>query len=132
MIVVIALLALGVAGYVFSAIARNMACEVNLRPIPVDPYEDCPKVRYPREHEQNEHGLYTCPVCDFDKLPEPPENYDICPQCGTEFENDDFYYTHAELRQQWIDGGRKWWSDVRPQSLFCETQSEEVQDEWSN
>jgi hypothetical protein len=51
---------------------------------------------------------YTCPVCFFDKLSEPPENYSICVCCGTEFGNDDEFLSHAELRQQWISKGSRW------------------------
>lgn len=58
--------------------------------------------------------MYTCPVCDFDLLVDPPQDYNICPCCGTEFELDDQMYTHAELRARWIAGGRKWWSRARP------------------
>lgn len=54
---------------------------------------------------------YTCPVCGYDKLEDSPAKYEICPCCGTEFENDDFEHTHAELRKFWIDGGMKWWSE---------------------
>ena len=43
---------------------------------------------------------YTCHVCD-----DPPERYEICPCCGTEFENDDEIYTHEELRNKWIRSG---------------------------
>lgn len=50
---------------------------------------------------------FICPVCDYNMAPYPPKGYNICPQCGTEFENDDQTATHAELRQKWIDGGRK-------------------------
>lgn len=57
------------------------------------------------------HDRYTCPVCDYNKLSDPPTNFNICPSCGTEFDNDDYDKTHAELRAEWIKGGRKWWSD---------------------
>lgn len=53
---------------------------------------------------------YLCPVCGYDQLENPPERYEICPCCGTEFENDDELLTHEELRREWIAGGMKWWS----------------------
>ena len=53
-----------------------------------------------------------CPVCLYTKLPYPPNNYNICPCCGTEFGNDDALLTHAELRYRWIDSGAKWNSRV--------------------
>lgn len=82
---------------------------------------------------------YTCPVCDYDKLEEPPYDetgfgsFEICPRCGTEFGVaavnafigeglavvcegapqsflDEF---HKEARAEWIAGGSKWWSQYR-------------------
>lgn len=52
--------------------------------------------------------MFLCPVCFFDQMPDPPQNYNICPCCGTEFEFDDEVKTHAQLRQEWIAGGAKW------------------------
>jgi hypothetical protein len=57
---------------------------------------------------------YICPVCFFDQLPYPPEDYHICPCCGTEFENDDAEYSYAELRYQWILGGAVWFYEHAP------------------
>jgi hypothetical protein len=51
-----------------------------------------------------------CPVCGYDKLKGLPEDFNICPCCGTEFGYDDHTVSHAELRQRWIDEGRQWWS----------------------
>lgn len=82
---------------------------------------------------------YTCPVCYYDKLDEPPYDetgfgsFDICPQCGTEFgvaavnafignglsavcegAPQDFLDSfHAQARAVWIAGGSKWWSQYR-------------------
>lgn len=53
--------------------------------------------------------MHTCPVCYYDKMEDPPERFNICPCCGTEFENDDYWLTREELRQAWVDGGMKWW-----------------------
>lgn len=62
---------------------------------------------------------YCCPVCDYDKLAEPPACFAICPCCGTEFENDDYELGHDELRQRWIDGGRQWWSEYEPDTRLA-------------
>jgi transcriptional regulator with XRE-family HTH domain len=53
---------------------------------------------------------YQCPVCGYDELTQPPENYSICDSCGTEFENDDFDRTHNELRSDWISRHMPWFS----------------------
>lgn len=57
---------------------------------------------------------YICPVCDYNQMTEPPEDFYICPCCGTEFGNDDFDTSHIELRKQWIDNGMKWFSRYTP------------------
>jgi hypothetical protein len=57
---------------------------------------------------------YTCQVCGYSKLEYPPDEFTICPSCGTEFGNDDFEYSHAELRQRWIASGMRWWSENDP------------------
>jgi hypothetical protein len=59
---------------------------------------------------------YVCPVCFYDQMPYPPEDYHICPCCGTEFENDDAEYSYAELRCQWILGGALWFYEQPPQN----------------
>lgn len=53
---------------------------------------------------------YTCPVCGYDKLEEPAANHNICECCGTQFGYHDLRFTHAELRERWVDGGMKWYS----------------------
>lgn len=53
---------------------------------------------------------YICPVCGYNQLKSPPEDFTICPSCGTEFEYHDAVRSHAELRQRWIDSGAKWHS----------------------
>ena len=52
---------------------------------------------------------YTCPVCDYHKMTDPPKDYEICPSCGTEFGLDDNVTTHAELREEWERNGSKFW-----------------------
>jgi len=49
-----------------------------------------------------------CPVCFYDNMPNAPQDYHICPCCGTEFGNDDQERTHEQLRQFWISTGAKW------------------------
>ncbi len=60
---------------------------------------------------------YTCPVCGYGELAEPPYDYTICPSCGTEFGYTDSTRTHQELRQQWIASGRHWHSRVTPRPI---------------
>jgi hypothetical protein len=54
-----------------------------------------------------------CPVCGYKKLPRPPENFLICPSCGTEFGYDDFKKSHEELRYEWMSAGMHWFSRSR-------------------
>jgi hypothetical protein len=54
--------------------------------------------------------VFTCPVCEYAHMRGPPENHEICPSCGTQFDYDDATKTHAQLRAEWIAGGRKWYS----------------------
>jgi len=59
---------------------------------------------------------YTCPVCSFDQLNEPPFNknnepsYEICPCCGFEFgfNGDNNQHTYNEYRKQWVKDGAVW------------------------
>jgi hypothetical protein len=62
--------------------------------------------------------MYICPVCGFDNLADAPANFTICPCCGTEFEFDDAFVTHAELRASWLRNGARWWSpaDRQPEN----------------
>ena len=61
--------------------------------------------------------MYTCPVCGYDKLSEAPEHFTICSSCGTEFEYDDAFLSHMELRDRWFRNGAHWWSTIEPQPL---------------
>ncbi len=65
-----------------------------------------------------------CPVCGYNNLEYPPEDYFICPSCGTEFGYDDFTVTHDELRRRWLDRGAHWFSGFvpRPQNWSPVTQ----------
>ncbi len=59
--------------------------------------------------------MNTCPVCGYDRLEDPPTDFNICPCCGTEFGYHDANFTHAQLRQRWIAAGAPWWAaDVPP------------------
>ena len=70
---------------------------------------------------------FTCPVCGFRHLHEPPWDSDsgsleICPSCGTQFGYSDAAggdaasreRRHRELRAEWIRGGMSWWSTRTP------------------
>jgi hypothetical protein len=59
----------------------------------------------------NEH---VCPVCGYDRLELPPQNYSICACCGTEFGYDDRLLTHAQLRREWIERGFPWFDADEP------------------
>lgn len=48
---------------------------------------------------------YSCPVCDY-LMSEPPTDWHICPQCGTEFNYDDETATHEQLRARWEAAGK--------------------------
>ncbi len=58
---------------------------------------------------------YLCPVCGYG-MQEPPENYNICPCCGTEFGVHDVNASIQDLRTSWLQGGCNWWSqsDSKP------------------
>lgn len=58
---------------------------------------------------------YICPVCAYPTLPEPPDNFSICPSCGTEFGYDDAKVSHIELQRKWIKSGAPWFSRARQQ-----------------
>ena len=59
-------------------------------------------------------GGYTCSVCGYDSLRYPPENFIICPCCGTQFELHDAVRSHEELRRQWVAARDKWHSRAIP------------------
>ena len=59
---------------------------------------------------------YTCPVCGFPDLDDPPRtensggSYEICPSCGFQFgvSDDDLGITYEEWRKRSIALGRLW------------------------
>lgn len=55
---------------------------------------------------------YTCPVCGYRELVDPPKDWEICHCCGTEFGNDDYQTSHEELRKRWITAGMPWFSNA--------------------
>jgi hypothetical protein len=58
--------------------------------------------------------MYTCPVCYYTGMQDPPRDYNICECCGTEFGNDDEALSHEELRTRWIESGAKWYFRSAP------------------
>src|ERR1017187_2514155 len=62
--------------------------------------------------------MHVCPVCGYNKLEFPPEDFTICPSCGTEFGYQDAMVAHRVLRQRWIASGAVWHSRVIPRPLF--------------
>jgi hypothetical protein len=57
---------------------------------------------------------FRCPVCFYDRMPYAPEDYHICPCCGTEFGNDDVEHSFEELRYDWIIRGARWFFEQPP------------------
>src|SRR5258708_1117129 len=53
---------------------------------------------------------YTCPVCGYDRLEEPPEDWSICPSCLTMFGYSDYHRDVSILREAWITSGAMWGS----------------------
>lgn len=54
-----------------------------------------------------------CPVCGYE-MQLPPQRYDICPSCGTEFGVHDENASIPELQMAWLRDGLKWWSQSDP------------------
>jgi hypothetical protein len=52
-----------------------------------------------------------CPVCGYG-MEDPPEDYNICPSCGTEFGNHDVNTSIGNLRASWLRSGAKWWNPL--------------------
>lgn len=66
---------------------------------------------------------YTCPVCGYSHLTEPPRrspsrgpSYEICPGCGFEFgyTDDDRGYTYESWRAEWVADAMPWRTDFEP------------------
>ncbi len=65
---------------------------------------------------------YFCPVCAYPALEVPPQEFSICPCCGTEFDVDDFAFSpkgvdliRRELRWRWLANGAPWFDSGTPQ-----------------
>lgn len=66
--------------------------------------------------EREEPVSYTCPVCGFPDLDDPPRSpsgggsYEICPSCGFEFgvTDDDQGFTYEQWRVKWVNAGMPW------------------------
>jgi hypothetical protein len=55
-------------------------------------------------------------------MPDPPQDYHICPCCGTEFGNDDADCTFDELRDRWIRAGAPWFFGDPPEGWSPQAQ----------
>lgn len=66
---------------------------------------------------------YMCPVCGFD-MDDTPDDYNICPCCGTEFGLHDHNASYEQLRTAWLRTGPRWWSktDTAPENWNPYTQ----------
>ena len=58
---------------------------------------------------------YVCPVCGYSQLEHPPQDFTICPSCGTEFELDDEVRSPEQLRRDWLRAGAPWFDPEVPQ-----------------
>ena len=54
---------------------------------------------------------YACPVCGFG-LEYPPNDFNICPSCGVEFDYETAGRSFSELRHEWVANGAHWASRV--------------------
>ena len=54
--------------------------------------------------------MNSCPVCGYREMPDPPEDFNICPCCGTEFGYTDAGITYEQLREKWRAHGAPWFS----------------------
>lgn len=69
---------------------------------------------------------YTCPVCDYPKLSEPPRSefgggsFEICPSCGFQFgvNDDDEGISYETWRRRWEAAGMPWNSLALKQPTF--------------
>jgi hypothetical protein len=58
--------------------------------------------------------MFTCPVCAYNKMPYPPEDFEICPCCGVEFGYHDHRKSHKQLRDEWLARGAPWFNPLSP------------------
>ena len=71
---------------------------------------------------------YTCPVCGYDELEDPPSNWNICDSCGTEFGYHDARISHEELRRRWVANGARWHSPDFPPPIHWSAIEQRDQD----
>ena len=64
---------------------------------------------------------HLCPVCLYPDLEAPPQEFTICPCCGTEFGADDYApqgrdqdLIYRELRYRWLENGARWFDTGAP------------------
>lgn len=57
---------------------------------------------------------YPCPVCGY-AMEDPPQDYNICPSCGTEFDPLLTQDNYEEMRRSWVATGPTWWSKFEEQ-----------------
>lgn len=78
---------------------------------------------------------YTCPICGYNKLNEPPydehncASFEICPCCGFEFGYDDNDQgdTFEQYRGKWILNGAKWFNNnKKPKNWILEEQLKNI------
>ncbi len=51
---------------------------------------------------------FSCPVCSFSYMEEPPLDHAICACCGTHFGYDDVSRSYREIRNAWLVAGGPW------------------------
>ena len=82
-----------------------------------------PLLRQEFNNLRQSNGSYTCPVCGYAGLSEPPRtasgggSYEICPSCWFEFgvSDEDRGYSYPAWRQEWIEAGMPWRSaEIEP------------------
>jgi hypothetical protein len=62
----------------------------------------------------NTDKKYTCPICGYPELDEPPyletgeALYEICPCCNIQYGYTDLGGAFAQLRDEWIEEGCPW------------------------
>lgn len=58
--------------------------------------------------------MYICPVCGYNKLRRPADDFLICPSCGTQFGYTDANRDLDQLRDRWLSRGL-WYSQRIPE-----------------
>lgn len=59
-----------------------------------------------------ENQQYECPICETSLNDNPTfPTYEICSGCGVEFGNDDYVFSHEELKEAWQEAGNPVWEN---------------------